>query len=302
MDHLKNPFKDIETDSSSNIFYKIHKNYPLFRAISYSDGIPYMKDNHYYFFGLKDETPEYIESYENNYGIIHLYETIKPIRLLAIDKLDKNSNFYKEAPNPIKKILEKNYGFNNKIRYSEKDADVALSDYICNVMGFDGYASNTMNTHDDGKFHPELMICNSNTKTKYIERITKGETKIHRIIDNYRLKNAEKERKLAKANKRARNNTPPPSPPNNFNFSMNELSSITPPTTPPRLPPRPPPITLPRSPPRTPTKTPPRRSPPRTPRGGMKNKRTTSKKLYKNTFKNSKSRTYKNNRKTSKMQ
>ncbi len=273
--------KDTTIDDNNNIFYIIENNYPLFRAISYSSTKPHMKDNHYYFFGIKNTESEYITSYENNYGITHEYETTTPLKLLAIDLLDKDSTFYKDAPKNIQNILNKNYGFDiNKKRDSIKTADVALSDYICN-NNFDGYASNTMNSDAKGNFHPELMICNANKKTKYIKQITTDDVKIQNILDKYKLKKMEEERieKKQKAKEQHQSNskkyrispqtteTNPTSPLNSniFNFS-NSLGFNTPPTTPRK--------------------------------GGVKNKRTIHIKLYKTTFKNSKSRTNKKHTKT----
>ena len=110
------------------------------------------------FFGVYNMNPTYIESYENEYGIIFAFKTMRKYKLLALDHPDTKDALYKKAPENIKQILEKNYGYTmSGKRDSKLNSDLTLSQYLCDE-GYEGYATNFMQT-DTGEFQPEFMIC-----------------------------------------------------------------------------------------------------------------------------------------------
>ena len=82
-----------EIQENGIYYYIIPKNYPLFKATNNYDintGGLFLTPNRFYFFGAKDENPEYIESYEEIYGIIFEFVTTREYKLLAISF---NANF-----------------------------------------------------------------------------------------------------------------------------------------------------------------------------------------------------------------
>jgi hypothetical protein len=186
-------------------YYVVPKDYPLFKALN-SFRNPnnislILSPNKPYFFGLKNNDPEYIRDYEEEYGVIFEYVTTEPIELLALDDQRTMNKLYKEAPQDIQKVLEKNYGYYTKSRLSEADPDRIFSNYLCSI-GETGYAIYEMDTDFGGKFHPELLICNANEYVQFIKQVTVDSVRIKEIIEMGKMKqmksNLEQSRKDAK--------------------------------------------------------------------------------------------------------
>jgi hypothetical protein len=130
-----------------------------------------VKPNKPYFFGLKKTDPNYIESYEDEYGVIFEFETMRPYKLIALDDHLSQTTLYNKAPSNIKEILVNNYGFNNGLRKSESEPDREISAYICS-QGYDGYAIYDMKTDNiGGKFHAELMVCDA-SGIHFVKQVT----------------------------------------------------------------------------------------------------------------------------------
>lgn len=133
------------------------------------------------FFGVYNMDPTYIESYENEYGIIFAFETTRSYKLLALDHPATKDALYERAPENIKRILRINYGYTmSGKRTSELNFDLTLSQYLCDE-GYDGYATNFMQT-DTGEFQPEFMICNVDG-IKLLNRVTNDQIKINTILE-----------------------------------------------------------------------------------------------------------------------
>lgn len=167
-------------------YYVVPKGYPLFKAskiFSNTNSISLiLEPNKPYFFGLKNNDPDYITNYEEEYGVIFEYITLEPIELLALDNEKTMNKLYNEAPKDIQIILEKNYGFNTKSRLSESGPDRIFSNYLCEI-GQPGYAIYEMDTDFGGTFHPELLICNATKYVRYVKQVTINPKRIREIVD-----------------------------------------------------------------------------------------------------------------------
>jgi hypothetical protein len=142
----------------------------------------------------------YIASYEEEYGIIFEFITTRQYKLLALDKQETQTQLYNSAPEDIKTILRKNYGYVSGIRNSVNEADQKLSKYLC-TKGYDGYAIHHMETDFGGSFHPEFMICNIQNGIQYVRQVT-GESQMHAILDKEREKQVEQQREAARRSAR----------------------------------------------------------------------------------------------------
>uniref|UniRef100_A0A6C0KRM4 Uncharacterized protein n=1 Tax=viral metagenome TaxID=1070528 RepID=A0A6C0KRM4_9ZZZZ len=188
-------------------FYLFPAGFQLFKASKYINSSKpeiTFEQNTPYFFGLKNMNPKYISSYEKEYGVIFEYQIITPYKLLALDDQSNLSILYSAAPDNIKKILEKNYGFieNSNLeikRDSEAESDREFSKYLCK-LGFQGYAISKMATSFQGTFHPELLICNTNG-IKFVNQITSKE-KMMKILEDAKLKKLADDIKLQRNNRR----------------------------------------------------------------------------------------------------
>lgn len=165
-------------------YYIIPSNYSLFKAskMNYSE----LRPNNLYFFGLKNMDPEYIYDYEDEYGVIYEYETTNTIELLALDNKVTINKLYSQAPQDIKHILERNYGYNTGTRLSEKNPDMKFTEYLCN-KGFQGYAIYSMKTDFGGHFHPELAICNASNSVELVQQIT-SDYRIQSILEQGKMR------------------------------------------------------------------------------------------------------------------
>ena len=182
---MSSEFPTTITTEDGYEYYTIPKGYPLYKASRNSKTSRDFNPERFYFFGVKNENPEYIESFENEYGIIFEFKTGRPYKLLAMDKPTTRARLYDLAPPKIKTILDNNYGHRNGIRDSIGEKDSEFSKYICS-KGFDGYAIHTMETPTGGRFHSEFMICNT-TSMKMVKRVTTDKV-ANEILLNKKLK------------------------------------------------------------------------------------------------------------------
>lgn len=231
-------------------YYVFPAGYPLFKANQtnketiFSKGYPS-------FFGMKNMSAEYIEAYEEEYGIIFEYITTRELNLLALDDKSTQSYLYNKAPREIQKILEDNYGYHNGVRNSVGEKDKQFAKYLCS-LGYDGYATNIMPTDFGGIFHIELLICDASTAIQFVQRITDA-NKIEFILEKARLKkhgDELKERRKKKPRHEEEDTSPrrnmfgspprgnmfesPPSTPPRANGNLFGNDFSTPPSTPPR--------------------------------------------------------------------
>jgi hypothetical protein len=193
-------------DVDGMAYYMIQPGCPLFKATKYSDRLD-LRPGRLSFFGVYNTDPAYIESYENEYGIIFAFETIRPYKLLALDHPATKMELYNRAPENIQRILRKNYGYNTMsgTRDSELNSDLALSQYLCDQR-YQGYAINTMQT-DTGEFHPEFMICNVDGM-RPLGRITNDPRKIANILERGRIDQASRDLKVSRTKKRQGTESP----------------------------------------------------------------------------------------------
>lgn len=174
---------DNKIEESGISYYLFPVDYPLFKAHSVLDKGPVMelRPNKPYFFGLKNTNEDYVESYENEYGVIFEFITTRPYKLVALDDKPTQETLYRDAPEDIKTILENNYGYSSNIRNSVGEKDKIFANYLCS-LGYDGYATNVMATDFGGKFHIELLICNTDGLESVGQFTT--ESRAETIIEN----------------------------------------------------------------------------------------------------------------------
>jgi hypothetical protein len=162
------------------------------------------------FFGIYNMDPDYIESYEDKYGVIFAFETTRPYKLLALDHPDTKATLYNRVPPNIQDILRKNYGYTmSGKRNSQLNSDLVLSQYLCD-NGYQGYASDFIETDIDD-FDPEFMICDVGG-IKSLGRIT-DPSRIRSIVESGQLKKHSeklKEEREEKRKNRQRAESPPP--------------------------------------------------------------------------------------------
>jgi len=185
-------------DVDGMAYYIIQPGCPLFKATKKSDTLG-LRPGRLSFFGVYNMDPAYIASYEDEYGIIFAFETMRPYKLLALDHPATQATLYYRVPENIKKILRRNYGYTmSGRRDSELGSDIALSQYLCDE-GYEGYATNSMAT-DTGEFHPEFMICNVDGM-RPLGRITNDPRKIANILQTGRIDEASRDLKVSRKGK-----------------------------------------------------------------------------------------------------
>ncbi len=202
-----NPFENgqitILRDVDGVIYYILPAGLPLFKATKTYDprtqGL-HLNPSGHYFFGVRNMDPGYIASYEEEYGVIFEFITTRQYKLLALDNQETQAHLYNHAPEEIKTILRKNYGYTSGIRNSVNEADQKLSNYLC-TQGYEGYAIQHMETDFGGSFHPEFMICNIQNGIQYVKQVTR-ERQMHTILDKEREKQIEQERESARRSAR----------------------------------------------------------------------------------------------------
>ena len=198
-------------------YYMIPKEFRFFRAkkasrYNITSDFSVLTLNPGAFFGVYNMDRDYIESYEDTYGVIFAFETTRPYKLLALDHPTTKMALYSRVPENIQRILRINYGYPSMSgnRESELNSDLVLSKYLCD-KGYQGYATNSMKTDDiGGEFHPEFMICDVGG-IKSIGRITNDPRRIASIVESGILK---KLRDNSEANRQAerKNRQRPESP------------------------------------------------------------------------------------------
>jgi hypothetical protein len=196
-----NPFNDgrISTIIEDGLaYYILSPGISLFKATKHSDTLD-LRRGRLSFFGVHNMDPAYIESYENEYGVIFAFETMRPYKLLALDHPATKEALYKRVPENIKQILRRNYGYTmSGRRDSELNSDLTLSQYLCDE-GYEGYATNFMHT-DTGEFHPEFMICHVDGM-RSLGRITNDPTKIANILARGRIDEVSRDLKVSRKGK-----------------------------------------------------------------------------------------------------
>jgi hypothetical protein len=160
------------------------------------------------FFGVYNTDRDYIESYENKYGVIFAFETTRPYKLLALDHPTTKMALYSRVPKNIQDVLRINYGYTmSGKRNSQLNSDLVLSQYLCE-KGYQGYATNFIETDID-YFDPEFMICDVGG-IKSLGRIT-DPSRIASIVESGKLKKHSEELEAARQEKR-KNRQRPESP------------------------------------------------------------------------------------------
>jgi hypothetical protein len=157
---------DVHDESNGNKYYIIPEETKLYRG-SDTESSHIVQANPPPFFGFTSEAVKQYGAYT------HTYSRTEELKLLAIMEMDTSSNFYKEAPENIKKILKANFGYDTKdLRYSPADysnqTDEKVMVYLCeNYKSYDGYAMNGLKRKAETKvdkigsetFHAELAVC-----------------------------------------------------------------------------------------------------------------------------------------------
>ena len=160
------------------------------------------------FFGVYNMDRDYIESYEDKYGVIFAFETMRPYKLLALDHPTTKMALYNRVPPNIQDVLRINYGYTmSGKRNSQLNSDLVLSQYLCD-NGYQGYATNFIETDID-YFDPEFMICDVGG-IKSLGRIT-DPSRIASIVESGKLKKHSEELEAARQEKR-KNRQRPESP------------------------------------------------------------------------------------------
>ena len=201
-------------------YYLIRPRSRLFKATKRSDMLD-LRPGRLSFFGVHNTDRDYIESYENEYGIIFAFETTRPYKLLALDHPDTKATLYNRVPQNIKDVLRINYGYTmSGIRNSQLNSDLVLSQYLCD-NGYQGYASDFIETDIDD-FDPEFMICDV-SGIKSLGRITDS-SRIDSIVESGKLKKHSEELEAARKEKR-KNRQRSVSPPTSDRFTNATSSS-----------------------------------------------------------------------------
>jgi hypothetical protein len=140
------------------------------------------------------------EDAENNYGVTYTLFTDKEYKLLALDNKITIERLLSEIDNEkIKRILELHYGYKST-RDSQLKHDLKITDYLCK-QGYQGYATNVMSTDFGGNFHAEIMICDPKGIHSPIQ--VTDETRVQKMIEDYRLKRLHREPSVKKKNKKS---------------------------------------------------------------------------------------------------
>ena len=193
-------------------YYSIPSGFPLFKATKHAPrgDVLHLRPDGFYFFGLKHNSPDYIESYEDEYGIIYEFVTTREYQFIALDDMETKAALYlhSHGNTRIQHILQENYGYmNENVRDSVSEPDRALSKYLCesylpSIRKYDGYAIHDMTTHFGGRFHDELMICKMDG-IEFVGRVT-TDRRMQSIIERARLEEHAKQMKESRKKPRNR--------------------------------------------------------------------------------------------------
>ena len=204
------------TDVDGMAYYIIPKGLRFFRAkkgsrYNINPDFSVLTLNPRAFFGVYNTDPEYIESYEDKYGVIFAFETTRPYKLLALDHPTTKMALYDRVPPNIQDVLRINYGYTmSGKRNSQLNSDLVLSQYLCD-NGYQGYATNFIETDID-YFDPEFMICDVGG-IKSLGRITNDPIRIDIIVERGKADKIRAELEAARQEKRKnrqRAESPPP--------------------------------------------------------------------------------------------
>ena len=180
-------------------YYELPQGFVLYRGDSdpnYNTEMVFGLTDTEKFFGFDQETTE------GQYGITFKFQTLKPLKLLALDKnntheflslvrseIGRDFNYYE-----ILDILNNNYGYETGTRDSVSVKDKKLCSFICSKLpDFNGYACDIMLKPkvEGGVFHAEAMICNPKEMLTIGTIVTKGNLSSYR--DEWKLRNIGKE-------------------------------------------------------------------------------------------------------------
>ena len=204
-----NPFKNGSistiTDVDGMAYYIIPKGIRFFRAqkdsrYNITPDFSVLTLNPRAFFGVHNMDRDYIESYEDKYGVIFAFETTRPYKLLALDHPDTKATLYNRVPPNIRDVLRINYGYTmSGKRNSQLNSDLVLSQYLCD-NGYQGYATDFIETDID-YFDPEFMICDVGG-IKSLGRITNDPRRIDIIVERGKADKIRAELEAAREEKR----------------------------------------------------------------------------------------------------
>ena len=195
-------------------YYMIPKEFRFFRAkkasrYNITPDFSVLTLNPGAFFGVYNMDRDYIESYEDTYGVIFAFETTRQYKLLALDHPTTKMALYSRVPKNIQDVLRINYGYTmSGKRNSQLNSDLVLSKYLCD-NGYQGYATNFIETDMD-YFDPEFMICDVGG-IRSLGRITNDPRRIASIVESGKLKKHSEELEAVRQEKR-KNRPRPESP------------------------------------------------------------------------------------------
>lgn len=107
------------------------------------------------------------------YGYPSKYRLKNDLTLLAIDEIDETHPFFTGLDEDMKDKFNIFFTYNKgkKQRVSIPQNDYDLCEYICNTLGYDGYAMNEMKDDSNGDFHAEVALKDGNDKLILIQHI-----------------------------------------------------------------------------------------------------------------------------------
>lgn len=103
---------------------------------------------------------------------VHMYRTIKPLKLLDMSKVDTIKYLLSEATPQERRALEESFPLksNRVIRNSETTRDAIVSGLICRLGEYDGYNAPEMKKSlNGGVFHREIMVCDPKDKLELLK-------------------------------------------------------------------------------------------------------------------------------------
>jgi len=142
------------------------------------------------------------DAVDEQYGVMHEFKTTKNVLLIRLDDKDTQKYLYEIADETIQNILKRNFGYENNLRDTERNADAKMAEFLCNLQ-IDGYLTDTMNTEAGGSFHREIVICNPKDKLEYVKNITDNE-RADVLKKEWKLKRIELQDKENRKKKRPR--------------------------------------------------------------------------------------------------
>ena len=184
---------DIVTDENGYSYYMIPKDTLLYRGDTTL--YPHFQD---------PKLPAFFSTeakFVKHYGILFTFITTAPMKLLILDNHADYTNFYNNAPNDVKTVLRRNFGYESGLRDSAYVNDFKVINHICS-LNMDGYANDRMYVDpfavvdeyegeedmDDRPFHPEVALCKL-TNVKFVD----AQQDVENYIKTYGKEALEKE-------------------------------------------------------------------------------------------------------------